>query len=60
MVLAPVARLLSLCQNCVRTPSVRTAGVAVRGFMAGAMKKAGYQVESFKPDGGGRTYRIDQ
>jgi Protein of unknown function (DUF3489) len=30
----------------------------VRGFMAGAMKKAGYQVESFKPDGGERTYRI--
>jgi hypothetical protein len=30
----------------------------VRGFMAGAMKKAGYRVESFKPDGGDRTYRI--
>jgi hypothetical protein len=30
----------------------------VRGFMAGAMKKAGYAVESFKPDGGVRTYRI--
>ncbi|MGO9893736.1 MAG: DUF3489 domain-containing protein [Bryobacteraceae bacterium] len=30
----------------------------VRGFMAGAMKKAGYTVESFKPDGGERTYRI--
>ena len=27
----------------------------VRGFMAGAMKKAGYTVESFKPEGGGRT-----
>ena len=27
----------------------------VRGFMAGAMKKAGYQVESFKPEGGERT-----
>ncbi|MGO9965649.1 MAG: hypothetical protein ACLPY2_00095 [Bryobacteraceae bacterium] len=26
--------------------------------MAGAMKKAGYTVESFKPDGGERTYRI--
>jgi len=24
----------------------------VRGFMAGAMKKAGYTVESFKPEGG--------
>ena len=23
----------------------------VRGFMAGAMKKAGYPVESFKPEG---------
>jgi len=32
----------------------------VRGFMAGAMKKAGYQVESFKPEGGERTYRINQ
>ena len=31
----------------------------VRGFMAGAMKKAGYQVESFKPEGGERTYRIN-
>jgi hypothetical protein len=32
----------------------------VRGFMAGAMKKAGYTVESFKPDGGERTYRINK
>jgi len=31
----------------------------VRGFMAGAMKKAGYSVESFKPEGGDRTYRIN-
>jgi hypothetical protein len=31
----------------------------VRGFMAGAMKKAGYNVESFKPDGGERTYRLN-
>jgi len=31
----------------------------VRGFMAGTMKKAGYQVESFKPEGGERTYRIN-
>ena len=30
----------------------------VRGFMAGAMKKAGYNVESFKPEGGERSYRI--
>jgi hypothetical protein len=30
----------------------------VRGFMAGTMKKAGYAVESFKPEGGERTYRI--
>jgi hypothetical protein len=30
----------------------------VRGFMAGAMKKAGYAVESFKSDKGERTYRI--
>ena len=32
----------------------------VRGFMAGAMKKAGYSVQSFKPDGGQRTYRISK
>jgi hypothetical protein len=32
----------------------------VRGFMAGAMKKAGFSVESFKPEGGERTYRIKQ
>ena len=31
----------------------------VRGFMAGAMKKAGYAVESFKPVGGERSYRIN-
>jgi Protein of unknown function (DUF3489) len=30
----------------------------VRGFMAGTMKKAGHNVESFKPEGGERTYRI--
>jgi hypothetical protein len=32
----------------------------VRGFMAGGMKKAGYTVESFKPEGGERTYRISK
>jgi hypothetical protein len=32
----------------------------VRGFMAGAMKKAGYTVESFKSETGDRTYRINQ
>ena len=32
----------------------------VRGFMAGAMKKAGFSVESFKSEGGERTYRISQ
>ena len=32
----------------------------VRGFMAGAMKKAGYNVQSFKPEGGERTYRISK
>ena len=32
----------------------------VRGFMAGAMKKAGVTVESFKSDKGERTYRINQ
>ena len=30
----------------------------VRGFVAGALKKAGHTVESFKPEGGERTYRI--
>jgi hypothetical protein len=30
----------------------------VRGFMAGSMRMAGYAVESFKPEGGERTYRI--
>ena len=32
----------------------------VRGFMAGAMKKTGHRVESFKPEGGERTYRINK
>ena len=32
----------------------------VRGFMAGAMKKAGFSVESFKSDKGDRTYRINE
>ena len=32
----------------------------VRGFMAGAMKKAGFVVESFKPEGGERSYRINK
>src|SRR5665811_646118 len=32
----------------------------VRGFMAGAMKKAGYTVESLKSHKGERTYRINQ
>jgi len=31
----------------------------VRGFIAGAIKKAGYTVESFKPEGGERSYRIN-
>ena len=31
----------------------------VRGFMAGAMKKAGYSIDSFKSDKGERTYRIN-
>lgn len=32
----------------------------VRGFVARAMKKAGYAVESFKPEGGERTYRLNK
>jgi integrase/recombinase XerD len=31
----------------------------VRGFVAGPVKKAGHSVESFKPEGGERTYRIN-
>ena len=31
---------------------------SVRGFMAGAMKKAGYAVESFKSEKGDRCYRL--
>jgi len=31
----------------------------IRGFVAGALKGAGYEVESFKPEGGERTYRIN-
>jgi hypothetical protein len=38
--------------------SMRWQKHTVRGFMAGAMKKAGFTVESFKPEGGERTYRI--
>jgi hypothetical protein len=32
----------------------------VRGCIAGALKNAGYHVESFKPAGGERAYRINQ
>jgi hypothetical protein len=32
----------------------------VGGFGAGAMKKAGYAVESFRPEGGERSYRINR
>jgi Protein of unknown function (DUF3489) len=32
----------------------------VRGFMAGAMKKAGHSIESFKPEGGERSYRLNK
>jgi hypothetical protein len=32
----------------------------VRGFMAGTMKRAGYRVESFKPEGRARSYRLPQ
>ena len=31
----------------------------VRGFMAATLKNSGYQIESFKPEGGERTYRIN-
>ena len=31
----------------------------VRGFMAGTLKNSGYQIESFKPEGGERSYRIN-
>jgi len=45
-----VARLFSRLEARVFRP--------VMAFTAGAMKKAGYRVESFKPVGGDRTYRI--
>ena len=32
----------------------------VRGMVAGSLKKAGFQIESFKSDKGERTYRINQ
>ena len=32
---------------------------SVRGFIAGALKGAGYEIESFKSEGGERTYRIN-
>ena len=32
----------------------------VRGFVAGALKKAEYAVESFKPEGGERSYQINK
>jgi len=31
-----------------------------RGYVAGALKQAGYTIESFKPKGGQRTYRINK
>jgi len=31
----------------------------IRGFMAGAMREAGYIIESFKSGKGERTYRIN-
>lgn len=30
----------------------------IRGFVAGTVNKAGYAVESFKPEGGERSYQI--
>jgi hypothetical protein len=32
---------------------------SIRGFMSGALRGAGYEIESFKPEGGERTYRIN-
>jgi hypothetical protein len=52
--------LLHSCAGASQPPwAVLLPSRTVRGFMADAMKKAGYEVESFKPEGGVRTYRIN-
>jgi hypothetical protein len=59
---AQVVAMLQRKNGATLAEIMRTMGWqkhTVRGFMAGAMKKAGHAVESFKPAGGERTYRIN-
>jgi len=59
---AQVVAMLQRKNGATLSEIVKTMGWqkhTVRGFMAGAMKKAGFTIESFKPDGGERTYRIN-
>jgi hypothetical protein len=59
--MAQVVTMLQRKDGATLTEIMTTMGWqkhTVRGFMAGAMKKAGYSVESFKPEGGERTYRL--
>jgi methylmalonyl-CoA mutase cobalamin-binding subunit len=58
---AEVIAMLRRKNGATLSQIVRTMGWqkhTVRGFMAGAMKKAGHTVESFKPAGGERTCRL--
>jgi hypothetical protein len=60
---AQVVAMLQREQGATISEIIQTMGWqkhTVRGFMAWAMKKAGYTVESFKPEGGERTYRINK
>ena len=60
---AQVVAMLQRAQGATITEIMSSMGWqkhTVRGFMAGAMKKAGHTVESFKPEGGERTYRINK
>jgi len=59
---AQVVAMLQRKNGATLAEIMRTMGWqkhTVRGFMAGAMKKAGHAVESFKPAGGERTYRLN-
>jgi hypothetical protein len=59
---AQVVAMLQRKNGATLTEIMKTMGWqkhTVRGFVAGSLKKAGYQVESFKPEGGERTYRIN-
>jgi hypothetical protein len=58
---AQVVALLSRAKGVTLADLMETMGWqkhTVRGFMAGAMKKAGHSIESFKTAKGERAYRI--